>query len=420
MSLMTIDSFAPPHTKNLPKRRMSKNVFQKIIDGESECYKIFETAHCIAILDAFPCVAGHSLLIPKIGGKIEDMDADAAGNVLRELPRLCKIVRDATGADGVNVVSNNGKCAGQRVFHVHFHVVPRYNNDKLKLKMPKSRSKVLERDEALKMLSKMSGMKCEDEEVVEEKEEKTNSATVKTLPQEQGEILSMFAKFKSSESESERTKLCLSMLTKHPFVKAKTKVTIERELHTFEVQGFVTDPWKLRKWLRSKEGKQFSSVAGGVSDDALYTLSPLLRAILPRGLHLIRVKQKGHDEFGESFWFRGIPKFTGLTAQDEDEVSNSHQHSFFYRGKTMSDARGFYETLKSNGENAKLSLRVLNGVVYLISGSKGTCMIWPADSAASKFYDVETPVSFADAQKSGKLETADVSDFKFSSGVRGV
>ena len=133
---------------------------------------------------------------------------------------------------------------------------------------------------------------------------------------------------------------------------------------------------------------------------------------------MIRVKQKGRDEFEESFWFRGIPKFTGLTAQDEDEVSNSHQHSFFYRGKTMSDARGFYETLKSNGENAKLSLRVLNGVVYLISGSKGTCMIWPADSAASKFYDVETPLSFADALKSDKLEAADVSDFKFSSGVR--
>ena len=72
--------------------------------------------------------------------------------------------------------------------------------------------------------------------------------------------------------ESERTNLCLSMITKHPFVKAKTKVTVERELHTFEVQGFATDPWKLRKWLKSKEGKQFSSVAGGVSDDALYVV----------------------------------------------------------------------------------------------------------------------------------------------------
>ena len=45
-------------------------------------------------------------------------------------------------------------------------------------------------------------------------------------------------------------------------------------------------------------------------------------------------------------------------------------------------------------------------------------MIWPADSAASKFYDVKTPLSFADALKSDKLEAADVSDFKFSSGVR--
>ena len=159
------------------------------------------------------------------------MDADVAGNVLRELPRLCKIVKDATGADGVNVVSNNGKCAGQRVFHVHFHVVPRYNNDKLKLKMPKSRSKALARDEAMKMLSRMSGTKCEE---VEEKEEKTDSVA-KTLSSGTRRDPVHVRKVQELESESTRTNLCLSMLTKHPFVKAKTKVTVERELHTFEV-----------------------------------------------------------------------------------------------------------------------------------------------------------------------------------------
>ena len=73
------------------------------------------------------------------------------------------------------------------------------------------------------------------------KKRKKNGQTAKTLPQEQGEILSMFAKYKSSESESGvRTRV--PVLTKHPFVKAKTEVTVERELHTFEVQGFATDP----------------------------------------------------------------------------------------------------------------------------------------------------------------------------------
>jgi len=149
-----------------------------------------------------------------------------------------------------------------------------------------------------------------------------------------------------------------------------------------------------------------------------YTLSPMLRVLLPRGLHFVRVKQKGQDEFQQSFFFRGIPKFTGLTAQDEDEVSNSHQHSFLYKDYKMNDAHGFYETLKSNGENAKLSLRVLNDVVYLISGSKGTCMIWPAESPSSKFYDVETPMSFANAKKSGSLEAANVFvGSKFDSGA---
>ena len=59
------------------------------------------------------------------------MPPDVAAGVLRELPRLVKAVRDATGADGVNVVQNNGPAAGQVVFHAHFHVIPRFEGDGL-------------------------------------------------------------------------------------------------------------------------------------------------------------------------------------------------------------------------------------------------------------------------------------------------
>jgi histidine triad (HIT) family protein len=74
---------------------------------------------------------GHALLIPKAPGcvSILDMPADDAANVLRELPRLAKAVQAATGCDGVNVVSNAMPAAGQVVFHVHFHVIPRFEND---------------------------------------------------------------------------------------------------------------------------------------------------------------------------------------------------------------------------------------------------------------------------------------------------
>ena len=107
------------------------NVFKKIIEGTVPSYKIFETEHALAFLDAFPMVKGHSLLIPKAVGyaSIIDMPADVAANVVKELPRLARVVKEATGCDGVNIVQNNGACAGQVVFHVHFHVLPRWGPD---------------------------------------------------------------------------------------------------------------------------------------------------------------------------------------------------------------------------------------------------------------------------------------------------
>ena len=108
------------------------NIFSKIVAGEVPCFKLFETEHALAILDAFPMCPGHSLLLPKADGyaTIMDMPEAAAADLLRELPRLARAVAAATGSDGVNVLQNNG-AAGQAVFHVHFHVVPRMEGDGL-------------------------------------------------------------------------------------------------------------------------------------------------------------------------------------------------------------------------------------------------------------------------------------------------
>lgn len=59
------------------------------------------------------------------------MPPEVAANVLRELPRLAKAVKAATGCDGVNIVQNNGAAAGQVVPHAHFHVIPRMDGDGL-------------------------------------------------------------------------------------------------------------------------------------------------------------------------------------------------------------------------------------------------------------------------------------------------
>ena len=109
----------------------SSNIFAKILRGEIPSHKVFETEHCVAILDAFPMAEGHSLLLPKAPCiSVLDMSADVAAHVLSQLPRLARLVQAATGAPGVNILQNSGAVAGQVVFHCHFHVIPRFEGDK--------------------------------------------------------------------------------------------------------------------------------------------------------------------------------------------------------------------------------------------------------------------------------------------------
>ena len=132
-----------------------ENIFKKIIEGKIPCYKIFENDDVLAILDAFPSVPGHSLLISKIEkATIMDFTQEEASNYLKYLPKLSQIVKTATGCTALNVVSNNGYDAGQRVFHIHFHVIPRYKEDKL-FKHPPPAKQMIDVNDAKEMLKKM-------------------------------------------------------------------------------------------------------------------------------------------------------------------------------------------------------------------------------------------------------------------------
>ena len=137
------------------------NVFKKIIDGVIPCYKIFETEHALAFLDAFPMAPGHALLVPKTTGcaTMMDLPEDVAANVLKELPRLARAVKAATGCDGVNVVQNNGATAGQVVFHLHVHVIPRWEKDGV-VRLGKS-GEAIGKDAADAMVAKMkAAIRC--------------------------------------------------------------------------------------------------------------------------------------------------------------------------------------------------------------------------------------------------------------------
>eukprot|EP01061_Rhynchopus_euleeides_P028365 TRINITY_DN4620_c0_g1_i2.p2 TRINITY_DN4620_c0_g1~~TRINITY_DN4620_c0_g1_i2.p2 ORF type:complete len:200 (+),score=70.04 TRINITY_DN4620_c0_g1_i2:296-895(+) len=133
------------------------NIFAKIVDGKLPCFKIFETEHALAFMDAFPVAEGHSLLVPKAKGyaDIMDMPEDVAANVLKELPRLARAVKAATGAPGVNIVQNNGAAAGQVVFHTHFHVIPRSEKDEVVMMAGPKDSKMLSQEAASPLLDKI-------------------------------------------------------------------------------------------------------------------------------------------------------------------------------------------------------------------------------------------------------------------------
>ena len=106
--------------------------FCNIIRGTSSAEILFENKHAIAILDINPIHYGHVLVIPKTHALtfIDVPEEDLAG-----LMQATKIVADALmkslNPPGFNIFSNNGKAAGQSVFHCHFHVTPRYDDDNI-------------------------------------------------------------------------------------------------------------------------------------------------------------------------------------------------------------------------------------------------------------------------------------------------
>ncbi len=105
-------------------------IFCDIASKLSEAEIIFENEKVIAFLDINPVNYGHTLVIPK---KHFDNFLTIPNDELAELTKLTQYiagsVKRALKADGFNIISNNGSSAGQSVFHFHYHIIPRYEND---------------------------------------------------------------------------------------------------------------------------------------------------------------------------------------------------------------------------------------------------------------------------------------------------
>ena len=122
-----------PHTQN------PDCLFCKIIRREIPSAIVLETDAAVAFLDIHPVNLGHVLLVPKPHhATLIDLPEPLAAQVAPLLPRLCRAVQAATGAQGLNVIVNLGRVAGQTIDHVHWHVIPRFHDDPVDWPWPHS------------------------------------------------------------------------------------------------------------------------------------------------------------------------------------------------------------------------------------------------------------------------------------------
>lgn len=105
-------------------------VFCKIIAGEIPSTAVYEDEDFKAILDVNPAARGHVIIIPKKhAANIFELEEEEAAKVFPIAKKIATALMKTYNCDGINVLQNNGEAAGQTVFHLHVHVVPRYYDD---------------------------------------------------------------------------------------------------------------------------------------------------------------------------------------------------------------------------------------------------------------------------------------------------
>lgn len=109
---------------------MNDCIFCKIAAGEIPSATVYEDDDFRAILDIAPAHKGHTILLPKThAANLLELDDGTAAKLLPAAKRIAKALKEELGCDGINILQNNGAAAGQSVFHLHVHVIPRYEGD---------------------------------------------------------------------------------------------------------------------------------------------------------------------------------------------------------------------------------------------------------------------------------------------------
>jgi histidine triad (HIT) family protein len=109
------------------------NIFAKIVRGEMPAAKVYEDDVSLAFLDLFPQSQGHTLVLPKVPARnLFDIEPDALQGLIVRVQKVARGVRTVLAPDGVTIMQFNGASSGQSVFHLHFHIVPRWEGAPIK------------------------------------------------------------------------------------------------------------------------------------------------------------------------------------------------------------------------------------------------------------------------------------------------
>lgn len=102
------------------------NIFAKILRGEIPSHRVYEDDKVVAFMDVMPQAEGHTLVVPKAPSRnILDADPATLAALIPVVQKVAIAAKKAFDADGITILQFNEAPAGQSVFHLHFHVVPR-------------------------------------------------------------------------------------------------------------------------------------------------------------------------------------------------------------------------------------------------------------------------------------------------------
>ena len=117
----------------MPATYDPNNIFARILRGEIPSTRVYEDDHVVAFMDVMPQAPGHTLVVPKAPSRnLLDADAATFAPMMAATQTVARAVKAAFNADGVTIMQFNEPASGQTVFHLHVHVVPRFDGVPLK------------------------------------------------------------------------------------------------------------------------------------------------------------------------------------------------------------------------------------------------------------------------------------------------